>query len=203
MRMFVSQKMEAAYYDNIIEQQRIEPEFFRMGFYGRKFPFFLRVRLLKSGPVFIALKMTQSDVQSLLFFACFHQVFFNICLLSISRWEKHCNSQLSSLHLCCYFSHAVSRELQYWAAAAKSLLALMMLVFGSRVYTLVLQQQSDKHRKHWSMLVNAEVLQQLKSSIFQWGKQWGEKIFVVNLVERTEIWLYYSLTAGYANLVVF
>lgn len=37
--------MEAAYYDNIIEQQRIEPEFFRMGFYGRKFPFFLRVRL--------------------------------------------------------------------------------------------------------------------------------------------------------------
>lgn len=39
------QKMEAAYYDNIIEQQRIEPEFFRMGFYGRKFPFFLRVRL--------------------------------------------------------------------------------------------------------------------------------------------------------------
>lgn len=40
------QKMEAAYYDNIIEQQRIEPEFFRMGFYGRKFPFFLRVRFL-------------------------------------------------------------------------------------------------------------------------------------------------------------
>uniref|UniRef100_A0A8C5APQ8 Dedicator of cytokinesis 3 n=1 Tax=Gadus morhua TaxID=8049 RepID=A0A8C5APQ8_GADMO len=37
-------KMEAAYYDNIIEQQRVEPEFFRMGFYGRKFPFFLRVR---------------------------------------------------------------------------------------------------------------------------------------------------------------
>ena len=36
--------MEAAYYDNIIEQQRVEPEFFRMGFYGRKFPFFLRVR---------------------------------------------------------------------------------------------------------------------------------------------------------------
>ena len=42
------QKMEAAYYDNIIEQQRIEPEFFRMGFYGRKFPFFLRVRLSSS-----------------------------------------------------------------------------------------------------------------------------------------------------------
>ena len=40
----LGQKMEAAYYDNIIEQQRIEPEFFRMGFYGRKFPFFLRVR---------------------------------------------------------------------------------------------------------------------------------------------------------------
>lgn len=40
--------MEAAYYDNIIEQQRIEPEFFRMGFYGRKFPFFLRVGLSKS-----------------------------------------------------------------------------------------------------------------------------------------------------------
>uniref|UniRef100_A0A8C1XL81 Dedicator of cytokinesis 3 n=1 Tax=Cyprinus carpio TaxID=7962 RepID=A0A8C1XL81_CYPCA len=36
-------KMEAAYYDNIMEQQRLEPEFFRVGFYGRKFPFFLRV----------------------------------------------------------------------------------------------------------------------------------------------------------------
>ena len=35
--------MEAAYYDNILEQQRLEPEFFRVGFYGRKFPFFLRV----------------------------------------------------------------------------------------------------------------------------------------------------------------
>ncbi|XP_076773459.1 dedicator of cytokinesis protein 3 isoform X2 [Arvicanthis niloticus] len=35
-------KMEAGYYDNIIEQQRLEPEFFRVGFYGRKFPFFLR-----------------------------------------------------------------------------------------------------------------------------------------------------------------
>lgn len=46
--LIVWQKMEAAYYDNIIEQQRIEPEFFRMGFYGRKFPFFLRVRLTQS-----------------------------------------------------------------------------------------------------------------------------------------------------------
>ncbi|TKC41925.1 hypothetical protein EI555_002136, partial [Monodon monoceros] len=35
-------KMEASYYDNITEQQRLEPEFFRVGFYGRKFPFFLR-----------------------------------------------------------------------------------------------------------------------------------------------------------------
>ncbi|XP_062855261.1 dedicator of cytokinesis protein 3-like [Trichomycterus rosablanca] len=35
-------KMEASFYDNIIEQKRLEPEFFRMGFYGRKFTFFLR-----------------------------------------------------------------------------------------------------------------------------------------------------------------
>ncbi|KAJ8257946.1 hypothetical protein GJAV_G00191470 [Gymnothorax javanicus] len=35
-------KMEATYYDNIVQQQRLEPEFFRVGFYGRKFPFFLR-----------------------------------------------------------------------------------------------------------------------------------------------------------------
>lgn len=53
------QKMEAAYYDNIIEQQRIEPEFFRMGFYGRKFPFFLRVRLGRSH-----LASTQPPTQS-------------------------------------------------------------------------------------------------------------------------------------------
>lgn len=48
MFIILWQKMEAAYYDNIIEQQRMEPEFFRMGFYGRKFPFFLRVRFTKS-----------------------------------------------------------------------------------------------------------------------------------------------------------
>ncbi|KAJ8345593.1 hypothetical protein SKAU_G00297860 [Synaphobranchus kaupii] len=35
-------KMEAGYYDNIVQHQRLEPEFFRVGFYGRKFPFFLR-----------------------------------------------------------------------------------------------------------------------------------------------------------------
>ncbi|XP_054640181.1 dedicator of cytokinesis protein 3-like isoform X2 [Dunckerocampus dactyliophorus] len=35
-------KLEAAYFDNIMEHQRLEPEFFRVGFYGRKFPFFLR-----------------------------------------------------------------------------------------------------------------------------------------------------------------
>lgn len=35
-------KMEATYYDHIMEQQRLEPEFFRVGFYGKKFPFFLR-----------------------------------------------------------------------------------------------------------------------------------------------------------------
>ncbi len=43
LAFFFLQKMEAAYYDNIMEQQRLEPEFFRVGFYGRKFPFFLRV----------------------------------------------------------------------------------------------------------------------------------------------------------------
>ncbi|PIO23608.1 hypothetical protein AB205_0141410, partial [Aquarana catesbeiana] len=34
-------KMEASYYDHIMDQQRLEPEFFRVGFYGKKFPFFL------------------------------------------------------------------------------------------------------------------------------------------------------------------
>ncbi|XP_029102505.1 dedicator of cytokinesis protein 4b isoform X2 [Scleropages formosus] len=33
---------EASLYDKIMEQQRLEPEFFRVGFYGKKFPFFLR-----------------------------------------------------------------------------------------------------------------------------------------------------------------
>lgn len=34
---------EASLYDKIMDQQRLEPEFFRVGFYGKKFPFFLRV----------------------------------------------------------------------------------------------------------------------------------------------------------------
>ncbi|XP_041933790.1 LOW QUALITY PROTEIN: dedicator of cytokinesis protein 4b [Alosa sapidissima] len=33
---------EASLYDKIMDQQRLEPEFFRVGFYGKKFPFFLR-----------------------------------------------------------------------------------------------------------------------------------------------------------------
>ncbi|XP_073710037.1 dedicator of cytokinesis protein 4b isoform X3 [Misgurnus anguillicaudatus] len=33
---------EASFYDKIMDQQRLEPEFFRVGFYGKKFPFFLR-----------------------------------------------------------------------------------------------------------------------------------------------------------------
>ncbi|XP_078730963.1 dedicator of cytokinesis protein 3 isoform X3 [Lampetra fluviatilis] len=41
-RLSSVRKTEAAYYDNIIEQQRLEPEFFKVGFYGKKFPFFLR-----------------------------------------------------------------------------------------------------------------------------------------------------------------
>lgn len=40
--------MEASLYDKIMDQQRLEPEFFRVGFYGKKFPFFLRVRERKS-----------------------------------------------------------------------------------------------------------------------------------------------------------
>lgn len=40
--------MEASFYDKIMNQQRLEPEFFRVGFYGKKFPFFLRVRLFFS-----------------------------------------------------------------------------------------------------------------------------------------------------------
>ena len=39
----LSQMMEASLYDKIMDQQRLEPEFFRVGFYGKKFPFFLRV----------------------------------------------------------------------------------------------------------------------------------------------------------------
>lgn len=39
----LNQMMEASLYDKIMDQQRLEPEFFRVGFYGKKFPFFLRV----------------------------------------------------------------------------------------------------------------------------------------------------------------
>ncbi|PNJ32384.1 DOCK3 isoform 2 [Pongo abelii] len=46
-------KMEASYYDNIMEQQRLEPEFFRVGFYGRKFPFFLRIYAVTPIPDYV------------------------------------------------------------------------------------------------------------------------------------------------------
>uniref|UniRef100_A0A8C1NT93 Dedicator of cytokinesis 4 n=1 Tax=Cyprinus carpio TaxID=7962 RepID=A0A8C1NT93_CYPCA len=39
--------MEASFYDKIMNQQRLEPEFFRVGFYGKKFPFFLRVQFFR------------------------------------------------------------------------------------------------------------------------------------------------------------
>lgn len=41
--VFFFKMMEASLYDKIMDQQRLEPEFFRVGFYGKKFPFFLRV----------------------------------------------------------------------------------------------------------------------------------------------------------------
>lgn len=41
---FHCQMTEASLYDKIMDQQRLEPEFFRVGFYGKKFPFFLRVK---------------------------------------------------------------------------------------------------------------------------------------------------------------
>ncbi|OCT83253.1 hypothetical protein XELAEV_18025790mg [Xenopus laevis] len=50
-------KMEASYYDHIMDQQRLEPEFFRVGFYGKKFPFFLRVR------AFVSLSCQVLDLQ--------------------------------------------------------------------------------------------------------------------------------------------
>uniref|UniRef100_A0A7N6AAR4 Dedicator of cytokinesis 3 n=1 Tax=Anabas testudineus TaxID=64144 RepID=A0A7N6AAR4_ANATE len=80
-------KMEAAYYDNIMEQQRLEPEFFRVGFYGRKFPFFLRnkefvcrghdyerleafqQRMLGEFPQAIAMQSNQSDQTNLQIYA--------------------------------------------------------------------------------------------------------------------------------------
>ena len=43
-KCYGSQMMEASLYDKIMDQQRLEPEFFRVGFYGKKFPFFLRVK---------------------------------------------------------------------------------------------------------------------------------------------------------------
>lgn len=52
--------MEAAYYDNIMEQQRLEPEFFRVGFYGRKFPFFLRVSSTFQTSYFVTSKVKYS-----------------------------------------------------------------------------------------------------------------------------------------------
>lgn len=58
--------MEAAYYDNIMEQQRLEPEFFRVGFYGRKFPFFLRVSFY-SGSVVLAFSL-QSFIKPQIYF---------------------------------------------------------------------------------------------------------------------------------------
>uniref|UniRef100_H3BC70 Dedicator of cytokinesis 3 n=1 Tax=Latimeria chalumnae TaxID=7897 RepID=H3BC70_LATCH len=51
-------KMEAAYYDNIMEQQRLEPEFFRVGFYGKKFPFFLRVSKIYSCAIIPGVKFS-------------------------------------------------------------------------------------------------------------------------------------------------
>uniref|UniRef100_A0A674EHA5 Dedicator of cytokinesis 4b n=1 Tax=Salmo trutta TaxID=8032 RepID=A0A674EHA5_SALTR len=46
-------KMRASLYDKIMDQQRLEPEFFRVGFYGKKFPFFLRVSLFSTTGRFV------------------------------------------------------------------------------------------------------------------------------------------------------
>ena len=48
---------EASLYDKIMDQQRLEPEFFRVGFYGKKFPFFLRVRTSPFKQLFLFLPL--------------------------------------------------------------------------------------------------------------------------------------------------
>lgn len=53
---FLCQMMEASLYDKIMDQQRLEPEFFRVGFYGKKFPFFLRVKTFQHALCFMNFK---------------------------------------------------------------------------------------------------------------------------------------------------
>lgn len=64
--------MEASLYDKIMDQQRLEPEFFRVGFYGKKFPFFLRV---KKSPycLFVLFLFVDSKLNSHYFFSFFKE----------------------------------------------------------------------------------------------------------------------------------
>lgn len=90
--------MEATYYDNIMEQQRLEPEFFRVGFYGRKFPFFLRVSQIYSGcdkvtrlrvavkALYFCLGEMMSTIQHI-FNACTNKYSFLAELKDTVRWE--------------------------------------------------------------------------------------------------------------------
>lgn len=44
--VFVLKNQQAKFYDNIITQVRGEPEYFRVAFYGKGFPTFLKVRVI-------------------------------------------------------------------------------------------------------------------------------------------------------------
>lgn len=45
--VFVLKNQQAKFYDNIITQVRGEPEYFRVAFYGKGFPTFLKVRVIQ------------------------------------------------------------------------------------------------------------------------------------------------------------
>ena len=51
---FFYQQLQATFYENIVKTHRVEPSYFRIGFYGKAFPSFLQVSYHLYGDIYMA-----------------------------------------------------------------------------------------------------------------------------------------------------
>lgn len=129
--------MEASFYDKIMDQQRLEPEFFRVGFYGKKFPFFLRVCVILTPCSILEVTVSNSEVHlvSVLTRTCVVQNKEFVCRgHDYERLEAFQQRMLNEFPHAIAMQHANQPDQTIYQAEAQCILQIS-LVFPSHSHT--------------------------------------------------------------------
>ncbi len=127
--------MEASFYDKIMDQQRLEPEFFRVGFYGKKFPFFLRVCVILTSCSITDVTVSISEVHlvSVLTRMCIYVcVVFRIrslcaVVMTMSVWRQFQQRMLNEFPHAIAMQHANQPDQTIYQAEAQCILQTSLL----------------------------------------------------------------------------